>query len=577
MSDKQKLREIDKKLVTKDWGAKFTTDYNGKPDSQSVCVICKETISCTHKGNIRRHLQSDGCEKAGERGTGDTDYDKDKVDDALVDVIVNCNLPISLADNIWFDRFLSFFHYTSPSAKVLKQKIMDRSQSMEKQIKSFINTVDHVSVTMDSWTNTAQDNFTSFNAHTLDKDFNFISLLLSPNVQHTKSNVENTAISVLGANGWNIKNKIVSITTNNADNICTSMKSYLKDSTIQHTSLKLNIHLNPIPSRRRARSTGTSNVKNTTLKTNTGANKRKLEMTEHDNVESTFTSSTNTMAEFTYAVSDEPSINNVLRKVRTICSKIKYSPTHANKLRDMVRADAPLTAQETKSKKYKVLIGCPTRWTSVYQMVVRYIELKVYIDQILLDQSEFHMSDKEIDMLDDYSVLLYKFESSTMELATRNTCSIERLSGIIINMKDYFHCEDVKNRKFTTEGRRLKEVLEVSFNKRMDQYINNDEVKVASFFNPCHKDSFNKLDNDVQQKVIKRIEQEISEISSQHTPSPMKKQKNGPVTYRRLSSTIANTDRKINEITKFLQEVKEKSADNTPGITTNLWWKENQN
>ncbi|EFA86087.1 hypothetical protein PPL_01324 [Heterostelium album PN500] len=53
-----------------------------------------------------------------------------------------------------------------------------------------------------------------------------------------------------------------------------------------------------------------------------------------------------------------------------------------------------------------VLLSCPTRWTYVYQMVIRYLELKVYIDQILLDQSELLMNEKEMDMLDDYSVLL---------------------------------------------------------------------------------------------------------------------------------------------------------------------------
>ncbi|EFA82223.1 hypothetical protein PPL_04646 [Heterostelium album PN500] len=172
------------------------------------------------------------------------EYNSQEVTDALVDLIVSDNLPINIVESPRLIKLLKLLRYTPPKSKSIKDLINQRAVKKREDLKKQLDTAIHISFTTDSWTNSMQDNFTSFTVHFIDEQFKFKSYLydlVPTNEAHTRDNILETINETIGFNSPNnLLPKTFSVTTDNARNIVSAMREIEND--IIHIRLRCFSH-----------------------------------------------------------------------------------------------------------------------------------------------------------------------------------------------------------------------------------------------------------------------------------------------------------------------------------------------
>ena len=143
-------------------------------------------------------------------------------------LIVKCNLPLSIVENNAFRDFLkeSSIKWYPTSAKALKQgPLRSLSEKVLKTIHDILESVDHLTLTVDGWSDRKCRSFLGITSHFVNETMEPRSYLLdfvrlkSP---HTGENIHQVTESILDQ--FNIKEKVYRVVTDNASSMIKAYK-----------------------------------------------------------------------------------------------------------------------------------------------------------------------------------------------------------------------------------------------------------------------------------------------------------------------------------------------------------------
>ena len=143
-------------------------------------------------------------------------------------LIIKCNMPLNLVENSAFREFMKECHvkWNYVSAKAVKKNILPSfREKVDKSIQQMLSVVDHVTLTIDAWTDKRSRSFLGITAHFIDPEMEPQSCLIdfvrfrSP---HTAENIYRTTEFIL--DHANIKEKVFRIVTDNASSMVKAYK-----------------------------------------------------------------------------------------------------------------------------------------------------------------------------------------------------------------------------------------------------------------------------------------------------------------------------------------------------------------
>ena len=143
-------------------------------------------------------------------------------------LIIKCNLPLSLVENVAFREFMKECNvkWSPISSKKLKQDpIAAFKEKVNKFIREALESVDHVTLTVDGWSDRRCRSFLGVTCHFINRRMepqaHLIDLvrLKSP---HTGENIHHTTECVLDR--YNLKEKVYRVVTDNASNMVKAYK-----------------------------------------------------------------------------------------------------------------------------------------------------------------------------------------------------------------------------------------------------------------------------------------------------------------------------------------------------------------
>ena len=224
--------------------------YNFDPPKEGKvmghCKRCsrKYTDKVGSTGNFHKHLdrrhkeeymQSRGRSSIGSDDGGQesieyqsTDYDAKINESIATNLIVKCNLPPSMIEQGGFRRFMNVVaHKWKPcSARFMRaQMIPSLYASVKGKVDAMLNEIDHISVTIDIWSDRRAKAFLGITGHFIDVDFKLHAVLLKfvrLKGSHTAENIRNITKDILEELG--ISGKIYRIITDNAPNMIKAYK-----------------------------------------------------------------------------------------------------------------------------------------------------------------------------------------------------------------------------------------------------------------------------------------------------------------------------------------------------------------
>ena len=133
--------------------------------------------------------------------------------------IISASLPLSLVNNDYFQEFIHHLNpqFRIPCDKTIKVRIFEEHHHAVNHLRSLINrTAESISLTTDLWTSRAQESYIGITASWLSNDFQLCSVTLDVRelrTRHTADNIRTALEETIEA--WNLKEKVLSITTDN--------------------------------------------------------------------------------------------------------------------------------------------------------------------------------------------------------------------------------------------------------------------------------------------------------------------------------------------------------------------------
>ena len=158
-----------------------------------------------------------------ERNDRSSTYD-DRINQSIaLNLIVKCNLPPSVIEQPGFRQFMKVVarKWKPSSARFLKTRLVPSLyESLRKKINLILEEIDHISVTIDIWTDRRGKAFIGVTGHFIDIEFKSQAVLLDfvrIRGSHTAENIRNWTKDMLEKLG--ITHKIYRVITDNASNM----------------------------------------------------------------------------------------------------------------------------------------------------------------------------------------------------------------------------------------------------------------------------------------------------------------------------------------------------------------------
>ncbi|XP_069134524.1 E3 SUMO-protein ligase ZBED1-like [Argopecten irradians] len=117
-----------------------------------------------------------------------------EIDDALLQLLCQKALPISLVDNAFFKKFVGLLNprYQIPHRKLVKSKLQQKMNDVKQKMKSDLDTCQNVAITHDGWTSCNTESYSTITAHFIDTEWNLKAVSLETTKvegQHTSENI----------------------------------------------------------------------------------------------------------------------------------------------------------------------------------------------------------------------------------------------------------------------------------------------------------------------------------------------------------------------------------------------------
>lgn len=159
------------------------------------------------------------------------------VSNSIANFIAKDMMPISIVEGEGFIEMMSTIvpGYNVPSRTAIKKRIETLYELEQRRINKIIDNLSYVSLTTDCWTSRSIESYYTVTVHGIDSNWNIKSLVLCTSVmneRHTGENLKTKITETL--NSWNIMNKTISISHDNAANIICAMRLLNSESRKEH-------------------------------------------------------------------------------------------------------------------------------------------------------------------------------------------------------------------------------------------------------------------------------------------------------------------------------------------------------
>ncbi|GBC43231.1 zinc finger BED domain-containing protein RICESLEEPER 2-like [Rhizophagus irregularis DAOM 181602=DAOM 197198] len=408
------------------------------------CKICNKFFSAksstttlrNHIKKYHKHIHREANQTTLKfKGNITSFYDKEKNAEfvkLLIKWIVIDMLPFSLVDSVYFNEFIQKLNpkFRCPGRTTLKNEIMSEFKSRREHIVDFVKDIPgRCSITTDIWSSIKNEAFIGVTIHFITNEWKLKHFTLEV-LRITGSHTGNAIYEILNKLlvDFDLKQKIISITTDNGSNMVVACRLLKNDFDIQTPALDF-IHSRCI-----------CHILN--LAVNAGL--------KH--------------------------VENLIKKLRKIVKRVRRTQLYLEELERLA-----IAANHTF--KHPIL-DVKTRWNSVFLMAERALILK---DDLLIIKSrhqplqDIWLNEREWEKIEHLVNLLSQFHIATAELSTQTypTIAYARvvLLGLLVDLNE--------NRGHNYS---LSEVLLAIRNKIQEYWAHIDKMThVPAFFDPRYK------------------------------------------------------------------------------------------
>ena len=357
-----------------------------KPSGHRVCIHCKARFSPkTGSSSLKYHIEN-AC-PANPRAK-EHDFDKGKANTLLCRAITEDCLSLRFADSPNLHAFASYLRpgYKPPGRKTLTNNILPHLVAiMEKVIRSKLDSIDYVSVSLDGWTSVAARNYIAILCHGITDSWvleTFLLKVVSVKESETADYVADVTRTALKE--WNISlSNVVAVASDGAANMKRSVQHELRLPWIYCLAHAIN--------------------------------------------RSVFK-----------ALEREP-IKGIVDKAKAICKLFKY-PKAKRELRKK--------QEVLKLRVMNMKLCCPTRWGSTYKMLKRMIASRPAIAVCLATQTRQGqrvqmLSDDEWDVIKQLVSVLRHLNEASQQLSCQKVPTVGLIVPILASLLvDHLDGED---------------------------------------------------------------------------------------------------------------------------------------
>lgn len=167
---------------------------------------------------------------------------QEKINKLILNVIIKDLQPFLIIEDDGFKSLINELEpaYTMPSRKTFTQSLLPQTYNLvEEKLKLLLQNTKFISLTTDAWTSYTNDSYIATTGHFIDEKTWYLHSILFECVKYEESH---TSINLLHkmeevTRKWQIFNKIVAVTTDNAANIkrCIELSNWTHISCLAHT------------------------------------------------------------------------------------------------------------------------------------------------------------------------------------------------------------------------------------------------------------------------------------------------------------------------------------------------------
>lgn len=150
------------------------------------------------------------------------------LNEKVLDMIIRDLQPFSVVEDAGFKDLVAALDpsYQVPSRTTFSRNLLiQKFEDATMKIKLLLKEAEIATLTTDTWTSRAVENYMALTVHYLDKEWNMKSILLGClhfKEQHTSENIRNELLNIL--RNWELSEKIHAVVTDNARNITGAIK-----------------------------------------------------------------------------------------------------------------------------------------------------------------------------------------------------------------------------------------------------------------------------------------------------------------------------------------------------------------
>ncbi|CDH61147.1 hypothetical protein PDIG_90310 [Lichtheimia corymbifera JMRC:FSU:9682] len=389
------------------------------------------------------------------RAAGEPHFTKEEYRTAIIDFVISASLPFTIVENDSFQRLITLAQLAPspasaklPSPRTIRRDINAQHATLFEQISAMLSSQPFLAYTLDCWTSEWSDPFLAVTAHFINSDWVQQSVVIGMEPltgTHSGQNLAFAFVSILRSMG--LATKQFYITTDNASNM-KKMAQFIEGMVTPQVFDSIE---NRIPCIAHVLNLAAQAIIKDGLQA--GAQ-------EPDEVHDLSIGQND-------ATNDHPGV--ILRRLRKGINAIYSSPQRIEHYRQCCEAtervstgddiqqesdleDGPSTMEEEDDYHYptiggnpkrnvkELILDCPTRWSSTYNMVKRALEMKRPYNMACRstpDLELFTLSDYDWDIIRELLQILRPFALFTKMLCADN---YPTLSGTIVGYNRVIDC-----------------------------------------------------------------------------------------------------------------------------------------
>jgi hypothetical protein len=154
------------------------------------------------------------------------------ITEQLLRTITSLQLPFRAVENQQFQRLIAILNdeYRLPSHTTIRNKLLDRSAAIKKDLLEGLNDDSKVSLALDCWSSPTRLAFMAITAYFIDENWTYREALIGfEHLETVHTGVELAAVLKKVINSFGLGGRILNITTDNASNNNTMIHDMIVD------------------------------------------------------------------------------------------------------------------------------------------------------------------------------------------------------------------------------------------------------------------------------------------------------------------------------------------------------------